>query len=307
MGRAFRRPPPLAQGDAVRLIRPAGAYDAQALEAGMKILADMGLRPQLGPPDSFAPTPYYAGDLAARTADLAAALVDDGATALWAARGGSGTAQVLAEAEGALARRLQQRPPWLLGFSDITALHGRFGHHGVMSVHGANVANLASWAPGAQEELWAMVRQPGPHEAVYPGTVLLAPPTGTPPSGPVVGGNLTVLASLCGTNLLPSWRGCVLLLEEIDERPYRLDRCLHQLVQSGALDGVRAIVLGQLTRCDDAQGRYTALDLLGPTLARLGVPVLTGVAVGHEPGSRAIVLGAQGTVDVAGGVLEVRG
>jgi muramoyltetrapeptide carboxypeptidase len=290
----------------VRLIRPAGAYDADALEAGMAVLADMGLHPELGPSAGFGPTPYYAGDLAARSADLTAALRSE-AGSLWAVRGGSGTAQVLAATEPVLIRRLQQRPPWLVGFSDITALHGRLAHHGIMSVHGANVVNVADWTPAAQQELLAMVREKGPHKAAYPGTLLMAPPQGTPPAGPVLGGNLTVLASLCGTSLLPSWRDGVVLLEEIDERPYRLDRCLHQLMAAGAFAGVRAVVLGQLTRCDDPLGRYTAVDLLGPTLARLGVPVLAGVAVGHEPQSRAILLGAQATLDVAGAVLEVHG
>jgi len=307
MGRAFRRPLPLGPKDVVRLIRPAGAYDVQALESGMRLLTEMGLRPTLGPSAGFGPTPYYAGNLEARSQELADALRDDTAPALWAVRGGSGTAQVLQGVETALGERLARRPPWLLGFSDITALHGRFGHHGIMSVHGANVVNLATWSPEAQQELFTMVRHRGPHTSRYPGTLLMAPPGAGAAVGPVVGGNLTVLASLCGTGMLPSWRGCLVLLEEIDERPYRLDRCLHQLVAAGALDGVLGIVLGQLTRCSEAKGAYTALELLAPTLARLGVPVLTGVDVGHEPSSRAIMLGAMGTLDVAGAVLEVEG
>ena len=282
----FRRPAPLRAGDRVALVAPGGAYDPAALQRGVALLQSHGLRPVVPrrPPAHL----VYAAPHAARAAELTAALGDDNVACIWAVRGGSGTGRLLVELEQTLARALARRPRWLVGFSDFTALHARVQANGCQSLHGANLTNLAEWSSDARGQLFA---------ALGLGT---APPVqfdvelvqGAPPSafaGPLVGGNLTVLASLAGTGTLPSFAGTVLLLEDVAEAPYRLDRCLSQLVQAGVLRGVRAVLLGQLTRC----GREaTVRALLADTLAPLGVPLLAGAPVGHEPSSLPVIFGA---------------
>lgn len=311
MGHNFSAPPPLTAGSVVRLIRPAGAYDASRLNAGVRWLEAQGLRPRLG--RAMERGQYYAGPLQDRIDDLKEALACPEAQALWAVRGGSGTAQLLPDVAEHLEAHLDRTPVWLVGFSDITALHSVWGRHGVMSLHGAHVTSVVEWSPQAQAELLGLLGlgSGAPEGAARHPCVPCVWPEGAgngPVSGPLVGGNLTVLASLCGTGVLPSWRGCVLFLEEIDERPYRLDRCLNQLIASGALFGVRAVVFGQLTRCDAsaaADGGYTALQLLLPTLRRLDVPVVTGISVGHEASSRPLLLGATAELVAGGTVLQV--
>ena len=103
--------------------------------------------------------------------------------------------------------------------------------------------------------------------------------------GPLVVGNLEVLRSLCGTRYMPSLAGAILGLEEVGEAPYRIDRALTQLLSSGALRGVRGVVVGQLVRCegpDEAPGP-TAREVVVERLQTLGVPVVTGLPFGHDP------------------------
>lgn len=282
----FRRPAPLRAGDRVALVAPGGAYDPAALQRGVQLLQAQGLRPAvpLQPPAHL----VYAAPHAARAAELVAALGDDDVACIWAVRGGSGTGRLLAELEQTLARALTQGPRWLVGFSDFTALHVRVQANGCQSLHGANLTNLADWSVSARGQLFAALGL-GSAAPVRFDVELVQ---GAPPSvfaAPLVGGNLTVLASLAGTGALPSFAGTVLLLEDVAEAPYRLDRCLSQLVQAGALRGVRAVVLGQLTRC----GREaTVRALLADTLAPLGVALFAGAPVGHEPTSLPVVFGA---------------
>lgn len=252
------------------------------------------------------PAYAYAGGLAARSADAMRAVADADAQALWAVRGGSGSGRLLAAIEPHWGRSMRQRPRWLVGFSDITTLHARAQAAGIMSVHAANLTTLSTWTPAALQELHAMLTgASGPF--VYCGQPL-AEDAGRPDdvaTGPLMGGNLTVLASLAGTGQLPSWRGAIVLLEDIDERPYRLDRCLGQLIDAGQLTGVAGIALGQLTRCEDPALGYSALQSLRATLAPLQVPLVAGLPIGHDNDSRAVMLGAHARIEPATGRMAV--
>lgn len=289
-----RRPAPLREGARVALVAPGGAYDPAALRRGLQVLTRFGLQAVALPQP--AAHGVYAASHQARAEQLQAALAgtaDGTYDAIWAVRGGAGTGRLLPAVEAALVRALACRLPWVVGFSDLTALHARLQAHGCQSLHAANLTNLDDWGAQAQQQLFAALGR-APCTPVRFGLRLVG---GAPPprlGGPLVGGNLTVLASLCGTGTLPTWAGGVLVLEDVAEAPYRLDRCLAQLVQAGALRGVRAVVLGQLTRC----GRAETLEaLLAETLAPLGVPLWAGAPVGHEASSLPALLGATATLE----------
>lgn len=287
----------------VRLFAPAGSYDPAALDVALGHLRAMDLTPRLAQPRPPRDR-YYAGSTQARADELLEALADPEAEALWAVRGGSGTAQLMPAVGDVLARALRERPRWLIGFSDLTTLHGAWFTQGVMSLHGPNATTLDGLGAQGRETLRDLLFAPSP--TLYPGTHAQQPP-GAPgrAEGRLTGGNLTVLASLCGTQLMPSYRGAVLLLEDIDERPYRLDRAVHQLLGSGALEGLAAVVLGQLTRCDAPGAPGSAVEYLIASLAPLGVPILVGTALGHEPTTQGIIFGGLAAVDVARATLTV--
>lgn len=276
------------------LVAPGGAYDPAALHRGVAVLARFGLQAVVLPQP--AAHGVYAASHLARADQLRAAFLGTaGGTydAIWAVRGGSGTGRLLPALEATLARSLARRLPWVVGFSDLTALHARLQAHGCQSLHAANLTNLADWGAQAQQQTFAVLGRAQKISGGF-GVRLVG---GAPPprlEGPLVGGNLTVLASLCGTGALPAWEGAILLLEDVAEAPYRLDRSLAQLVQAGALRGVRAVVLGQLTRCGRPE---TVETLLAETLAPLGVALLAGAPVGHEPSSLPALLGATATLE----------
>jgi muramoyltetrapeptide carboxypeptidase len=120
--------------------------------------------------------------------------------------------------------------------------------------------------------------------------------------GVLLGGNLCLLAASLGTQDFPDLTGAVLLLEEVDEPPYKVDRMLTQLRRAGALDHLAGIALGQFTRCAD-DWPVTVADVLTERLGDLGVPVLGGLPVGHGYGQLTVPLGVPATVDVAAGTL----
>ena len=254
--------------------------------------------------DLFAKDRYLAGSDARRRAELDEAVGDPSARAIWAARGGYGCARLL----DGLAASLRTRPArWLIGFSDITALHCAWAQAGIASLHGANVTTLGGWSVAARDELFALLFSGGAAE--HAGRAV-APAASA--RGVLLGGNLTVLASLAGSGFIPSWRGAVVLLEDVGEKPYRLDRSLTQLRLAGAFAGVSGVAVGQLSDCeepakDGCGPAFSAREVVTSVLGELGVPLLDSVPVGHDASSRAVVLGADAVLDGHAGVLRLVG
>jgi muramoyltetrapeptide carboxypeptidase len=125
--------------------------------------------------------------------------------------------------------------------------------------------------------------------------------------GVLFGGNLAVLSALVGTPYLPHLRDVVLLLEDVTEQPYRIDRMLTTLLQSGALAGLRAVVLGQFTRCEPGADGVSVRDVLAERLATLDLPVVAEAPIGHIDENRPVLLGADVEVDAQRGTLSFIG
>lgn len=227
---------------------------------------------------------YLAGTVEQRAEDLAWAMTAPDISAVWFARGGYGTAQLLGRLP---LDALDDRP--IIGFSDATALFCAMAGRG-RAVHGPVLHSLADLAdPDSQEALRALLMEGV--SAPLPGAAVQGP--FSPVIAPLTGGNLTVLASLCGTPWAWSARDHIAVLEDVGEAPYRLERGLNQLIASGALDGVAGVALGEFKDCDPRAGvPWTLLDVLVETLAPLGVPIVAGLPVGHGSRNRAWTLGA---------------
>jgi len=292
----LRWPEPLRSGDRVRVIAPGGPFEPERLASGLALIRAAGLVPVMRD-DLSARARYLAGDDTRRRRELEEALADKSARAIWVARGGYGATRLLP----GLAERLRTGAPrWLIGFSDVTALHCAWSAAGYASLHGANVTTLVSWSAEARRELFGLLFAPS--ALAYRGAA--ANGRADVVTGPLRGGNLTMLTSLVGTGHLPSFAGAIVLVEDVGERPYRLDRQLVQLWQAGAFAGARGVAVGQLTDCEEphkdgapAPG-YTAREVVAAVLAEIDVPVLMDVAIGHEPSSRPVVLGARATLDL---------
>ena len=177
----------------------------------------------------------------------------------------------------------------LVGFSDVTALHLALYRAGGRSVHGPVVTRLGEEPPDSVERLFSLLERRGP-PAPIPGRTLVAGVA----EGPVIGGCLSLVSRLVGTPYLPALDGAILFLEEIDERPYRLDRMWTHLSLAGVLDRVAGIALGDLTGCDEPDGSHGGAEVLEELVRALGKPAIAGLPVGHGKVNLAIPHGARG-------------
>jgi len=230
----------------------------------------------------------FAGTEKRRTSEVLAALRDPETKAIWAARGGYGASYVL---DGLLTDEVRRANKWLIGFSDLSALHAAWARAGVASLHASTVHYLERWSPSGRDELLQHLQHKAT-ESVH-GTTSYGTRT---VEGWLTGGNLTVLTSLAGTGYLPSWEGAIVFLEDVGEAPYRLERQLLQLYQAGAFNGVVGIALGQFTACGTANSEVP--DRVVQFLrAKVPVPILTGLPVGHDADSRPLLFGLPALLD----------
>ncbi|MDQ7006212.1 MAG: LD-carboxypeptidase [Acidobacteriota bacterium] len=298
--RTMRVPGPLPVGSSLAVVAPGSAVDRQRVEAGFERLAAWGYRPLAGR-HLFRRKGDLAGTRQQRLEDLHWALTDPAVDAVWFARGGWGSATLL---DGIEWRRWLRRSRWLIGFSDLTSLQAALLERGLCSWHAPMVADLATPERFVARDLRAMLLDPLRVRRIRPGPRRRL--VGGRARGLLAGGNLTVLASLAGTRWQPDWRGRIVLLEEVGEAPYRIDRLLWQLSASGMLRGVRGVLLGQFTAARPAGGRPSRVlrDIFLSRLAPLSVPVLAGIPAGHGRRARAWPLGFDCSLDADRG--EVR-
>jgi muramoyltetrapeptide carboxypeptidase len=292
---SFVRPPALRPADTVAVVAPAGPFDRSSFEAGLAILAAR-YRVRVGE-GIFARARYLAGDDGRRLDELAAALADDDVRAVIAARGGYGAMRLLARLAPKLAGL---RPRAVVGFSDITALHGALQAAGWVSIHGPVVTQLGGQPPEVVERLFRLLESPAEPAPALSGVPLV----GGVAEGPLVGGNLSVLTRLLGTPHLPPLDGAVLLLEDIGERPYRLDRMWTHLALAGVFGRVRGLALGEFTDCEDPAGEHGSAEVLAELAAETGLPCVGELAIGHGAVNEPVPLGARVRLDAAAGRLE---
>lgn len=294
-------PPPLRAGDVVRIVAPSSPFDPAALEKGLAVLSGrLGLRPRMRS-DLGARRAYLAGDDPRRIEEWREAVADPDARAIFCARGGYGAMRILPAIDPA---PLLERPKVLVGFSDVAAIHAVLNRAGLATVHGPVVTQLGRAPEDALAHLRALLSAEAPRAGAWEPPAPGAGLAGTRSiragraGGPLLGGTLAILAHLAGTPFFPRLDGAILFLEDVGEKPYRIDRYLTQLRLSGALSGVAGVAIGQLTGCDD-EG-VAALDVVREAVLALGVPAVEGLPSGHEDRNLALPLGARATLVAPG-------
>ena len=312
-----RQPAPLRPGDRVRLVAASSALDdLERLQGGIAVLEGWGLAVEAHP----APLRrwgYLAGADRERRGDLLASSPDGSALARAGAGAGADQAALLACIRGGwgAARLLEQPlalpPSWLLGFSDVTSLLWAQLARGLGgAIHGPLVTSLATEPEWSRQRLRDLLF--GHPLADLQGVGW----SGGSATGPLVAGNLTVATHLLGTSHWPDLNGAILILEDVGEAPYRLDRLLTHWRLCGALQQLAGIGLGRFTGCDEPDGepgdtsaeparRFTAEQVLRDRTADLGIPVVAGLPVGHEPGNAALPLGVRARLDGQRGLLQI--
>jgi len=276
------KPRAVRRGDRLEVVAPGSPFAEAAFEAGLAELRRLGFEPAFDR-GVFDRRRYAAGDAAARAQALMAAWRDPAVAAVLSARGGYGSAELLPFLS---VEAMRQDSKLLVGYSDITALLAFLTTRcGVVALHGPCVAAGLDRGPGGYDEP-TFVRALTADEPLG----LLAAPElegllDGEAVGPLHGGNLTQLAASMGTPFaFDPPRGCILFLEDVGERPYRVHRLLTQLRFAGVLERACAVAFGQFPGCDEPDGSVSARDLARSALAGFPGPVLWGLPAGHTPG-----------------------
>jgi muramoyltetrapeptide carboxypeptidase len=297
-GRAVRCPRVLEPGDHVAVVSSSGyVLDRDELDRGLEVLRGWDLRPVLGA-SALTRHGHLAGDDVARAADVNAALGDSDVRGLFVTRGGFGSTRILDRIEWG---ELTDDPKPIVGYSDTTALLLTARERaGVASLHGAPVARLHGKGqhPSAAEHYRRLLFDSSYRPSVT-GAASAVTIRGGRATGPLVGGNLAVICALLGTPWQPDLSGAVVLLEEVHERPYRIDRMLTQIGQAGVLADAAGIVLGAFVDCKPPPGRSSATwdELVDDRVAALGIPAVRNLPLGHVSDQLAVPIGAAVTLD----------
>lgn len=297
--RLLHEPPPLGPGARVAMVCPSGPLNGpHELARAVANAESLGWTVTVGE-HVLARTGYLAGDDARRGDDLVRAMRDDRVDGIWCIRGGYGAARLLPRVEAELAG---MRPKALIGFSDITALHAAWHRAGLVSFHGPTARSPLS--AFSRQALVDIVQGGGAPRWHAPDAVTVR---GGRATGRLAGGNLALLASLCGTPWAVDFRGALVVLEDINEAVYRIDRMLTQLRFAGAFAGCRGFVVGHFTDCADVSGdgSQTIETLVAELAHALEVPALFGVPVGHIADQWTVPLGAAATLDADARTLQI--
>ncbi|GAB3717178.1 LD-carboxypeptidase [Spirosoma flavus] len=316
---ASQTPPPvikpdrLRQGDTIGLFCPAApAFSRETVLIAQESLQALGFQTKLGPHiyDRYG---YLAGRDADRVADLHAFFDDRSVKAVMAIHGGWGCARLLPLLDYSL---IQRNPKLLIGYSDITALLlAIYAKTGLVTVHGPvgsatfNAFTVDWFKRTLMEGEQVTMRNP-----VNKGDNLtqtqdrITTIKAGLARGRLVGGNLTVLSHLIGSQYLPDWKNTILFVEDTHEEVYRMDRMLTHLKLAGILDQIAGFVFGKCTDCEPTGGGYGSLtmeDIITEHIVPLGKPAFSGAMIGHIKDKFTVPLGIDTEIDATSGTIRL--
>ncbi|MGH7481344.1 MAG: S66 peptidase family protein [Longimicrobiales bacterium] len=286
------RPRALAPGARVALVAPGGPPGEERIANAVARCRSLGLEPVMFPSIAVRHR-YLAGTDAQRLVDLQTAFDDLGIDAIWALRGGYGSTRIVHLVD--LQRQCKAPIPFI-GFSDNTSLHVRHAAMGVISFHGPHPGG--DFPPETEQSFRDVLFSAEPAGALRsrPGDPRPRPLVEGRVEAPLVGGNLSLIAALCGTSDALSARGRILFLEEIGEPAYRVDRMLLQLERAGVTDGVVGLAFGRFTNVPDAE-LHPVIDAVTEFAEHVRVPAVAELPFGHVEHNCTLPVGARALLD----------
>jgi muramoyltetrapeptide carboxypeptidase len=286
------QPPFLQPGDTIYITAPAKAIEESVVLEAKKTLETWGLNVRVAP-HCLGRAAYFSGTDAERLADFQHGLDDPSIKAILCARGGYGCVRIVEELDWTA---FQQNPKWIVGFSDVTVFHQKINQLGVESIHGIMPLGFTEGSMEAKETL---------HKALFGESIILeASPVkencmGTA-KGSLIGGNMTIIYSLIGTELSYTFKNKILFIEDIGEHIYKVDRMLHAFKLAGIFNQISGLILGGFTEMEDTDVPFgkTIEELISEQVVNLGIPVAFNVPIGHIPDNQAVVVGRTVTLTV---------
>ena len=282
----------LKTGSKIAIAAPARMVTREEMAFGIQWLKDMGFVPVY---DDRLFNQYYifSGDDDTRAAVFQEYLDNEDIDAIWIARGGYGSIRIIDKLDFA---QFLQHPKWIIGFSDGTVLHGKLSRLGVPSLHAAMPFYFANKTPEAKKSLYdALTGKPLQYEIPSNPLNRLGKM-----EGKIVGGNLSVLYGMIGSDTFPELDGKILFIEEVDEYIYHIDRMMHGLKRAGKLEQLKGLIVGGLTQIHDNSHPFgmTAEEVIAEAVAEYDYPVCFGFPAGHFDDNRPLFFGLKSRVEV---------
>ncbi len=284
------RPPYLKVGDTIAIVAPSGILKNRnrEVEQAKSLLKDWGLKVVVGD-NVFSKDNHFAGTDEERCEDFQKALDNPNIKAIWSARGGYGTVRILDKLDYT---RFKESPKWIIGYSDITALHNQVHNKGAESIHALMGVSLT-------EDLEDIKESISTFKAAIFGEPLAYTLEGSKynregsSSGQLVGGNLTILHTMLGSTTSLDMEGKILFIEEIGEYAYHIDRMLQSLKRAGYFDGCKGVVVGDMSRIrkNTTPWGKPIQQLILDALEEYDFPIAFKMPAGHEDDNRALILG----------------
>lgn len=286
----------IQRGDTVGIISPSGAIRPGQLDEAVLLLKEMGLTPHPAP-NCDGSLGYFSASDADRLSDIQYCLENEAIDAIWCLRGGYGLTRILHQIDYDLFR---ERALAVVGYSDITALHmALYTQARLVSFHGPVL--ISDFNPYVRKQS-ARVLRPQKNPAFispYAKHEVEVWKKGQA-EGPLVGGNLSLLAALSGTSYLPNFKDALVFIEDVEEEPYRLDRMLTQLVHAADLNAAAGIILGQFAGCEkdpDDEYSFTLRETLQSFASHWDMPVIYNFSIGHIKKQCTVPCGIQARLD----------
>ncbi|MEI6873944.1 MAG: LD-carboxypeptidase [Spirochaetota bacterium] len=302
------KPRALKSGDRIGLIAPSGSAIApERIDFAMEAIRELGFKAVEGR-SCRSVYGYLAGSDETRAADMNDFFGDEAIDGIFCLKGGYGTPRILDRLDFA---RIRANPKVFVGYSDITGTHLALGREcGLVTFHGPMpyTEKLAAWDDATRASLLAAIgSQGGKGRFANPAGRAIQTLTGGKARGRLVGGNLSLIAATMGTPWEIDTRGCILFIEDINERPYRIDRMLTQLRLAGKLDDALGFVLGDWCDCGAEEGKRSLSvdEVLRDLIASTGKPAISNLGVGHCRPNLTLPLGVEVEIDGDGPSLDI--
>lgn len=310
--RKIIKPKRLRVGDTLGVIAPSSAIPEYMIEKALENLTKLGFKLKLGK-NVRASLGYLAGTDEQRIEDLHWAFSDPEVDAVWCIRGGYGATRILPKIDFKI---IKKNPKIFIGYSDITALHvAIFQKTGLVTFHGP--VGTSEYSDFTRPNVWDLLTKPTPQyvlkhseENLKNASNLFKPEVITAGKcrGQLVGGNLSLLSAMDGTPYaLKDLKGKILFMEDIDERPYRVDRMLTQMLQSHDLSQLAGIAMGIFEGCNPKpeENSLTLMECLKDRLGNLGIPVIYGLSFGHIKNQFTLPIGIEAELDTEAGTITL--
>ena len=286
-------PPSLRPGDRIAIISPSGPVDSAAVDSAMIVLRELGFNPVCYP-YALGRNGHFSGTHDQRLSDLKRALTDPDVRAILCARGGYGAVHSLDSLRNL---PIAENPKWLIGFSDISALHALFQSKGVASIHASMAKHIVLGADDIDNATLLDILA-----GKFPTYTFQATPfnhTGHA-EGVLVGGNLAVIQALIGTDMdIINREGTILFIEDVAEPIYKIERQLYQMRLMGVFDRINGLIIGQFTEYNPDDNHETMEQMIAEALAPYPhLPVAFNAPVGHVDHNVPLVEGAYATLDI---------